>query len=55
MSPIFINIIGILAILLVAFLLSTGKRRIKVRVVGAAFALQTLMLFSYWPRAAGVP
>ncbi|QPL40810.1 NupC/NupG family nucleoside CNT transporter [Erythrobacter sp. A30-3] len=45
MSPILINIIGILAILLVAFLLSTGKRRIKVRVVGAAFALQTLMAF----------
>jgi CNT family concentrative nucleoside transporter len=45
MSPILINIIGILAILLVAFLLSTGKRRIKLRVVGAAFALQTLMAF----------
>ena len=45
MSPILINIIGILAILLVAFLLSTGKRRIKIRVVGAAFALQTLMAF----------
>ena len=34
---------GIVAILLIAFLLSTGKRRIKLRVVGAAFALQALM------------
>jgi len=31
------------AILLLAFLLSTGKRRISLRVVGAAFALQALM------------
>ncbi len=43
MSPILINLAGILAILLIAFLLSTGKRRIKLRVVGAAFALQALM------------
>ncbi|QYJ06927.1 NupC/NupG family nucleoside CNT transporter [Qipengyuania flava] len=43
MSPILINLAGILAILLIAFLLSTGKRRIKLRVVGAAFALQAVM------------
>ncbi|UYH54200.1 NupC/NupG family nucleoside CNT transporter [Qipengyuania sp. SS22] len=43
MSPILINLVGIVAILLLAFLLSTGKRRISLRVVGAAFALQTLM------------
>ncbi|WP_370190800.1 NupC/NupG family nucleoside CNT transporter [Qipengyuania sp.] len=43
MSPILINLAGVLAILLIAFLLSTGKRRIKLRVVGAAFALQALM------------
>ena len=43
MQPILINIAGILAILAIAFLLSTGKRRIKLRVVGAAFALQALM------------
>ena len=43
MPPVIINIVGILAILLIAFLLSTGKRRIKLRVVGAAFALQALM------------
>ena len=43
MSPILINLAGIAAILLIAFLLSTGKRRIKLRVVGAAFALQAVM------------
>lgn len=43
MSPILINLVGIVAILLLAFLLSTGKRRISLRVVGAAFALQALM------------
>ncbi|WP_370031253.1 NupC/NupG family nucleoside CNT transporter [Qipengyuania mesophila] len=43
MPPILINLVGVLAILLIAFLLSTGKRRIKLRVVGAAFALQALM------------
>ena len=43
MQPVLINIAGILAILAIAFLLSTGKRRIKLRVVGAAFALQALM------------
>jgi len=37
------SFIGILAILAIAFLLSTGKRRIRLRVVGAAFALQVLM------------
>ncbi|ANU08406.1 NupC/NupG family nucleoside CNT transporter [Paraurantiacibacter namhicola] len=34
---------GIAAILFIAFLLSTGKRRIRLRVVGAAFALQAVM------------
>ena len=43
MPPFIVNIVGILAILLIAFLLSTGKRRIKLRVVGAAFALQAVM------------
>lgn len=36
---------GIAAILFIAFLLSSGKRRINLRVVGAAFALQALMAF----------
>ncbi|MDF1833388.1 MAG: nucleoside transporter C-terminal domain-containing protein [Alteraurantiacibacter sp. bin_em_oilr2.035] len=43
MPPQLISLAGIAAILLIAFLLSTGKRRIKPRVVGAAFALQALM------------
>ena len=43
MTPILINLVGILAILLIAFLLSTGKRRISLRVVTSAFALQALM------------
>ena len=45
MPPILANILGIVAILAIAFLLSVGKRRIKLRVVGAAFALQALMAF----------
>ncbi len=43
MPPFLINVLGIVAILAIAFLLSTGKRRIKLRVVGAAFALQAVM------------
>ncbi|MBY6218667.1 NupC/NupG family nucleoside CNT transporter [Qipengyuania aquimaris] len=43
MPPVVINILGIIAILAIAFLLSTGKKRIKLRVVGAAFALQAVM------------
>ena len=42
MHPILTSLCGIIAILLVAFLLSTGKRRISLRVVGAAFALQAI-------------
>ena len=38
-----INLAGIVAILAVAFAISTGRKRIKLRVVGAAFALQTVM------------
>ena len=45
MPPVIINILGIVAILAIAFLLSTGKKRIKLRIVGAAFALQALMAF----------
>ncbi len=39
------SLIGIIAILGIAFLLSTGKKRINFRVVGAAFGLQALMAF----------
>ncbi|MBX9898683.1 MAG: NupC/NupG family nucleoside CNT transporter [Qipengyuania sp.] len=45
MPPILANLLGILAILAIAFALSVGKRRIRPRVVAAAFALQALMAF----------
>lgn len=55
MHPILASLIGILLILGIAFLLSTGKRRIRPRVVLAAFALQALMAFlvlgTTWGRA----
>ncbi|RVQ65998.1 NupC/NupG family nucleoside CNT transporter [Croceicoccus ponticola] len=38
-----ISLAGIALILLIAFTLSTARRRIRLRVVGAAFALQALM------------
>ena len=40
MPPVAINLIGIVAILGIAFVLSSGKKRIRLRVVGPAFALQ---------------
>jgi len=44
--PLFLNsLIGVVAILFLAFLLSAGKKRIKLRIVGAAFGLQLLMAF----------
>jgi concentrative nucleoside transporter, CNT family len=45
MPTILANLLGILAILAIAFALSAGKRRIRPRVVAAAFALQALMAF----------
>lgn len=45
MPDIVINLAGIAVILLLAFLLSTGKRRISLRVTGSAFALQALLAF----------
>ncbi|WP_114521859.1 nucleoside transporter C-terminal domain-containing protein [Altererythrobacter sp. ZODW24] len=55
MPPFVINIVGILAILFIAFLLSTGKKRISLRIVGSAFALQALLAFlvlrTPWGRA----
>ncbi|OYW45401.1 MAG: NupC/NupG family nucleoside CNT transporter [Sphingomonadales bacterium 32-68-7] len=56
MPPQLISLAGIAAILLIAFLLSNGKRRIRLRVVGAAFALQAvlalLVMRTPWGRAA---
>ncbi|MFZ9396725.1 MAG: NupC/NupG family nucleoside CNT transporter [Erythrobacter sp.] len=43
MPPFLVSFAGIAAILAIAFLLSNGKRRIRLRVVGAAFALQVLV------------
>jgi len=43
MTTVLLSLAGIAAILLVAFALSSGKRRINLRVVGAAFALQAVM------------
>ena len=43
LPPQIINIAGILAILAIAFALSSGKRRISLRITGAAFALQALL------------
>lgn len=45
MPPVLTSLLGIVAILAIAFLLSTGKRRIRLRIVGAAFALQALLAF----------
>ncbi|MEP0189804.1 MAG: nucleoside transporter C-terminal domain-containing protein [Erythrobacter sp.] len=43
MSSYLYSLAGIVAILAIAFLLSSGKRQINLRVVGAAFALQAVM------------
>ena len=57
MPPVAINLFGIVAILAIAFLLSSGKKRIRLRVVGPAFALQVgiaaLVLGTPWG-AAGI-
>jgi CNT family concentrative nucleoside transporter len=51
----FIGVIGIVAILAIAFLLSSNRRAIRIRVVGAAFALQAgmalLILRTPWGQA----
>jgi CNT family concentrative nucleoside transporter len=51
-----LGIAGILVILGIAFLLSTNRRAIRPRIVGAAFALQAavafLVLYTSWGRAA---
>lgn len=52
----FFGLLGILAILLVAFLFSSDRKAIRPRVVAAAFALQAgiafLVLYTPWGRAA---
>ena len=55
MTPKLVNLIGIVAILVIAFLLSTDRKRIRLRVVAPAFALQAsiafLVLYTPWGRA----
>src|SRR5688572_15947461 len=57
MPPLAINLLGVVAILAIAFLLSSGKKRIRLRVVGPAFLLQVaiaaLVLGTPWG-AAGI-
>ena len=45
MPPVLASLLGIVAILAVAFLLSNAKRQIRLRVVLSAFALQALLAF----------
>jgi CNT family concentrative nucleoside transporter len=45
MAQIAINLVGIVVILAIAFALSTARRRIRLRVVGPAFALQAVIAF----------
>ena len=55
-SRILLGLAGVVAILAIAFLLSSNKRAIRPRVVAAAFALQAgiavLVLYTPWGRAA---
>ncbi|HEX6784179.1 MAG TPA: NupC/NupG family nucleoside CNT transporter [Sphingomicrobium sp.] len=50
-----LGVAGIIVILAIAFLLSTNRRAIRIRVVGAAFALQAfiawLVLYTSWGQA----
>lgn len=56
MSQRWIGVLGILAIIAIAILFSTNRKAIRLRVVGAAFALQAgiafLVLYTSWGRAA---
>jgi len=55
MSQVLINLVGIVAILAIAVALSKRRRRIRLRVVGPAFALQAviafIVLWTPWGRA----
>ncbi len=56
MNHVLLGLVGIAAILLIAFLFSSNRKAIRLRVVGAAFALQAaiafLVLRTDWGRAA---
>jgi CNT family concentrative nucleoside transporter len=55
MNQQFLGVVGIAAILAIAFVFSTDRKAIRLRVVGAAFALQALIavivLYTDWGRA----
>ena len=55
MNQQFLGVVGIAAILAIAYLFSTDRKAIRLRVVGAAFALQALIavivLYTDWGRA----
>ena len=55
MNQQFLGVVGIAAILAIAFFFSTDRKAIRLRVVGAAFALQALIalivLYTDWGRA----
>ena len=50
-----LGVAGIVVILAIAYVLSTNRRAIRLRIVGAAFALQAfiawLVLYTSWGRA----
>ncbi len=56
MAPKIVNLAGIVAILAIAWLLSTNRKGIRLRIVGPAFLLQAiiafLVLYTSWGRAA---
>ena len=55
MNPKLLGVAGILVILAIAFALSTNRKAIRLRIVGAAFALQAaiavLVLYTSWGKA----
>ncbi|WP_245806136.1 NupC/NupG family nucleoside CNT transporter [Erythrobacter donghaensis] len=53
-TSILLSLVGVLAILAIAFALSSGKRQINLRVVGSAFALQAITALIVLRTEAGV-
>lgn len=53
-TPILLSLAGVIAILAIAFALSSAKRRINLRVVGSAFALQAITALIVLRTDAGV-
>ncbi|QDH36010.1 NupC/NupG family nucleoside CNT transporter [Porphyrobacter sp. YT40] len=54
MTSILLSLVGVFAILAIAFALSSGKRQINLRVVGSAFALQAVTALIVLRTEAGV-